>query len=449
LYDVAIYGSGFAGFSAARVALEGGLSVIVIEKGPRNDLTASVTHAGVASPWEPVQSGGFDFGVSDLREFAHVPRSFGLGGTSMLWSGKWRPLDSVDFARRNEERAWPFESAELESSVQAVSEFFGVAIKTGLTTAVPLDRCCSAGLRIVAIRVEAEPTRLKQLWTRLEANPRLTVVTDVAKTDFHLADGRIVGVDLEGLDGHRQNVQARYHVVAAGGIESARLVYQLASSATRRTRIYLGGYMDHPKGQVGRFYSPTRNLDALDALLDPTDAGHIMALGLPEQELLDNGLGNHTLFLWGRSRRQLGWKRLYSRREVRLIVNVDQFPEETNQIDLSAQNTVRWRISGETRRNLDRFLDRILPRVEGLWGKVHRVSWCNLRGAGHPAGCTPFAHAPNAFQLHPDGRLACLANAFCASSAAFPFAGSANPTLTIAALGHRIGAAISLLARCS
>jgi choline dehydrogenase-like flavoprotein len=446
-YDVAIYGSGFAGFSAARAALEDGLSVIVVEKGSRNDLTAAVINAGVASPWEPVQSGGFDFGVSDLSAFAHVPRFFGLGGTSMLWSGKWRPLDSVDFARRIGDRAWPFGPAELEPSVQAVSELFSVAIKPGLTAGPPLDRCCSAGLRIVPIRVETEPTRLTQLWARLEANPRLTIVTDVAKTRFHLADGRLVGVGLETPGGHRQDLEARYHVVAAGGIESARLVYQLASSVTGRTRTHLGGYMDHPKGEVGRLYSPSRNLDALDALLDPTDAGHMLTLGLPEQELLDNGLGNHTLFLWGRSRRQLGWKRLYSRREIRLVINVDQFPEETNQIDLSTQDTVRWRISGETRGNLDRFLDRILPRVEGLWGKIDRVSWCDLRGAGHPAGCTPFAHSPDAFQLHPDGRVACLGNAFCASSAAFPFAGSANPTLTIAALGHRIGAALSRLAR--
>jgi choline dehydrogenase-like flavoprotein len=445
LYDIAIYGSGFAGFSAARVALEDGLSVIVVEKGPRNNRTASLKHADVASSWQPVQSGGFDFGVSDLKPFAHVPRFFGLGGTSMLWSGKWRPLDSVDFARRNAERAWPFGPAEIEPSVHAVSDLFGVGIKPGLAAAAPLDRCHSAGLRIVPIRVEAEPARLAQLWARLEENPRLTVVTDVAKTHFHLAGGHIVGVGLERPGGRRQDVEARYHVVAAGGIESARLIYQLASSATGRTRTHLGGYMDHPKGAVERL--PSRNLDALDALLDPADAGYILALGLPEQELVDNVLGNHTLFLWGRSRRQLGWKRLRRWRAISLSVSVDQFPEETNQIDLSTENRVRWRTSGATRGNLDRFLDRILPRVEGLWGKIDRVSWCDLRGASHPAGCTPFAHAPDAFQLHPDGRVACLGNAFCASSAAFPFAGSANPTLTIAALGHRIGAALSRLGR--
>jgi hypothetical protein len=41
----------------------------------------------------------------------------------MLWSGKWRPLDSLDFARRNAERAWPFGPAEIEPSVQAVFGF--------------------------------------------------------------------------------------------------------------------------------------------------------------------------------------------------------------------------------------------------------------------------------------------------------------------------------------
>jgi choline dehydrogenase-like flavoprotein len=442
VYDVAIYGSGFAGFAAAYAALQNGLSVIVVEKGPRSNLAASVKHAGVASPWEPVQSGGFDFVEPELKGFSNVPRFFGLGGTSMLWAGKWRQLDAVDFARRNGKRAWPFGSTEIEPSVRAVSDLFGAAItpRPGMT---PLrHRCDSVGLRVVPIRVEPQPTRLAPLWTQLESNSLLTVVTDVAIQNFRLADGHIVEVDLAKSDGSRQDVKGRYHVIAAGGIESARLLYQLVSNATGSTRTYLGGYMDHPKGGVGHLY-PNRNLDTLDALLESTNDGCLLALSLPERELLDSGLGNHTLFLWGRSRRQLGWKRLYRRRAIRLNVNVDQFPEETNQIDLTMKDTVRWRISGETRNNLNRFLDRILPRVRDLWGMIDRASWCDLRGASHPAGCTPFAHNPDIFQLHPDGRIAGLDNAFCASSAAFPFAGSANPTLTIAALGYRIGSALT------
>jgi hypothetical protein len=76
----------------------------------------------------------------------------------MLWAGKWRPLDSVDFARRNGPRAWPFGPVEIASSVQAVSDWFGVAIKPGLAAAASLDHdCYSVGLRIVPIRVESEP----------------------------------------------------------------------------------------------------------------------------------------------------------------------------------------------------------------------------------------------------------------------------------------------------
>jgi choline dehydrogenase-like flavoprotein len=110
--------------------------------------------------------------------------------------------------------------------VQAVSDWFGVAIKPGLATAPSLDHCYSVGLRIVPIRVESEPTRLAQLWVRLEANPRLTVVAGATKTHFHLADGQIVSVGVERPGGRRRDVNARYHVVAAGGIDSARLVYQ-------------------------------------------------------------------------------------------------------------------------------------------------------------------------------------------------------------------------------
>jgi choline dehydrogenase-like flavoprotein len=45
---------------------------------------------------------------------------------------------------------------------------------------------------------------------------------------------------------------------------------------------------------------------------------------------------------------------------------------------------------------------------------------------------------PSGYQLYPDGRLNSLTNVYCVSSSAFPCGGSANPTMTIAALGNRL-----------
>jgi choline dehydrogenase-like flavoprotein len=118
-------------------------------------------------------------------------------------------------------------------------------------------------------------------------------------------------------------------------------------------------------------------------------------------------------------------------------LNAEQFPEDWNGV-VFPDGKVQWRISGDTRRDIDRFLGRIVPRIEAHFGKVSRSTWISLRGASHPAGCTPYSEAPGMGELHGDGRIEGLSNAFCVSSAAFPFSGSANPTLTVAALGNRL-----------
>src|SRR5690349_13668672 len=41
VFDLAIYGSGFAAYSVAQPAIRRGLSVLVVEKGPRDDTLAS------------------------------------------------------------------------------------------------------------------------------------------------------------------------------------------------------------------------------------------------------------------------------------------------------------------------------------------------------------------------------------------------------------------------
>ncbi|TIQ71253.1 MAG: FAD-binding protein, partial [Mesorhizobium sp.] len=124
--DVAIYGSGFAGYTMTAAALEQGQRVIVVERGPRANRQRSVDLARIRSPWELVQSGGRgggEFGPDD-----RTPRLFCLGGTSLLWAGKWRRLDAVDFCRRSASRAWPITVRDLEPFYRAAADRFGLDI---------------------------------------------------------------------------------------------------------------------------------------------------------------------------------------------------------------------------------------------------------------------------------------------------------------------------------
>ncbi|MEX1257204.1 MAG: GMC oxidoreductase [Gemmatimonadota bacterium] len=443
MFDVAVYGSGFAGFALATRLVERGKSVLVVERGPRNDLRTSAELARIRFPWEPVESGGFDFGVEALEAFANVPRFQGVGGTSMLWSGKWRTLDSVDFARRMGERGWPFDRASLEPHDEAVARRFGFSLEEEPEFEGLRHRVLSAGLRLVRIALPKSPVRLAGKWLALEETAALRLQTDAREIEFAMKSGRILSARCRGAEGHPWfEIEANTHVVAAGGIASTALVAHLVAQAGTGNRPFMGGYMDHPKGEVGQM-RPRHHLDDLELLLQADESQRLYAVTLPEEEIIAEGMGNHTIFLWSQRSGASGARRPSRSRRVQMVINAEQFPEPWNGVSCPDGNTVRWRISGETRRDVDRFLSLILPRLEAYFGPVTRARWIPLRGASHPAGCTPYSTSPAPGELHPDGRIEGIDNAFCASSSGFPFAGSANPTLTVAALADRLASRLS------
>jgi GMC oxidoreductase len=437
MYDLAVYGSGFAAYSVAAPALERGYSIVILEKGPQNDLKTSLHLARVLSPWEPVESDGVDFGTNELNRYSKVPRFIGLGGTSALWSGKWRPLDRTDFRRPRDGRCWPFDQTALKPHYRATAIRYGFTFEDDSEAQEIRLRAEAQGIRLVQIALPASPVRLFDRWNALEKSPRLRIVTNVQSVDFRIKGEAIASLLLRGEDGRAEEITARFHVVAAGGIASAELIRDLTRQATGSPVGFLRGYMDHPKGVVG-LLRPTRNLDDLNRLLSWKGGANSYALSLPEDELLEREIGNHTLFMFGRVNRYSAASALLRRSPIKLVANVDQPPEPWNGITSTNPSAVYWRISSATRRDLNNFLACIIPRIEALFGKIERNTWIELHAASHPAGCVPFSEAPSLYELHPDGRLASLSNAYCISAAAFPFAGSANPTMTVAALGDRL-----------
>jgi choline dehydrogenase-like flavoprotein len=433
MYDLAVYGSGFAGYAVAAPALEKGYRVVVVEKGPRLDFRKSVELAHIDSPWDPVES-AVSFGDPEYAAKQNPPRLIGLGGTSAVWWGRWRPLDTADFLRHGEHgRCWPFYRNELEPYYHVVSTEFDFSLEKDPALEPIRSRLADAGLRLVPTAVQ--PIRLAEKWIRLERDyPQLTILTDVRRSEFRFDNGAVGCVRLENRDGNYIEIRARQHVIAAGGIESAGLVRELHETATGEINTFLSGYMDHPKGVAGKLL-PTKRLDELGGLLL---GGHEAGLSLPEDELLECGIGNHIVFLTRRSRRNGIFPACLGSRAVTLMVHAEQVPEAWNGIDYRRPSEVRWRTSAKTRRDVDRFLRIMASRIEPLFGRVDVRSWINFRGASHPAGCTPMSSTPSGCQLHPDGRLSSVANAYCISSSAFPFAGSANPTMTVAALGYRL-----------
>ena len=114
--SVCIVGAGFAGLIAAtRLARNKKLRIIVVESGLKS-LDPSI------SALNEIDNAG------DKYDGALLGRCRGLGGTSLLWSGRLLPLSPHDTQPRPylDLEGWPFDTAELDQYGQEIEALMGV-----------------------------------------------------------------------------------------------------------------------------------------------------------------------------------------------------------------------------------------------------------------------------------------------------------------------------------
>lgn len=253
--DVCVVGGGAAGLTLAQALAAKGVSVIVLEGGgPRPTATAQALYAGeVADPLS--------------HPWLHQFRVRALGGSSRIWGGRCLPFDPIDLEARDwvPHSGWPIAYEELLKWYPAAQE----AAEAGPfdydpATALPGRPAAFApGLEAAATvttRVErfSKPT---DFWRRygedLRASPHATIALNASVTGVRLrADGGAVDhIEVVDAKGRRRKVTARRYVLAAGGLETVRLL--LASNDVKPAGIgndhdQLGrGYMSHTAATSG------------------------------------------------------------------------------------------------------------------------------------------------------------------------------------------------------
>lgn len=222
--DVAIIGAGPAGITLAHELMGAGLSVLLLEGGGK-------------AP-EPAALDTFRGSVAD--PIHHPPlalyRVRALGGTSTLWGGRCVPFDPIDFEERPHVpwSGWPLGYEEMR-------RWYRLAM-----------RYCEAGSFVFRAESGGEldddglerfspPTDFGRRYRpALARSPEVTVVLSATCTGIELAPsgGAVAGLRFATRPGHAFSVHARWTVLAAGALETARLL--LASR--------IGG------DSVGRFY---------------------------------------------------------------------------------------------------------------------------------------------------------------------------------------------------
>jgi choline dehydrogenase-like flavoprotein len=490
--DVCIVGAGAAGVTLALALAGGSDRVVVLEGGGVED--------------EPGGPGIYRV-TPDARDALTVDRDRRryFGGNTNHWFGVCRRLDDTDFEPRDwiPHSGWPIRGADLLPFYAEAERFCRVDGDGGLDgEASPHSRSAARvdpALLTGRIQRSLPVSSFGDLYRErvgAAADVQVCVHAHAVGLDTD-ADGRTVSaVRAAAADGRRIRVEAGRFVLAAGGVENARLLLASdgASPAGLGNSHDLVGrfFMEHPFLDIpvwpwaGRpdlaFYITGRpptvartwgQLVLSDAFVRrervpgqclwfPT--GETQPLGVISAARLRDGLlgrralaeplteartaiGDHRAAL------RYAWRRLRGtapREGLVLRVVMEQAPDPDNRVRLSnVRDAFGVRCAELTlpragdRRRQCRALGRAAAAL-GLDGRGIARQARLLLDAGrvdffwHHMGTTRMHADPRHGVVDADCRVHGVSNLFVAGSSVFPTSGTAGPTLTIVALALRL-----------
>ncbi|MEI4278297.1 GMC oxidoreductase [Klenkia terrae] len=220
---IAVVGSGAAGLAVAMRLEELGRPVVLVESG--GDARDGEAIAAAAPLNEGEVVGHSYRGLVDGRQ-----RS--LGGATQLWHGQCTRLRDGDLAPRPwlPHSGWPLDLAELEPWYEAAERWFELSGRGYDRARWDEHRRLSplpwSGDRLLDDFAEYAP--LPHLGDRfrqhLRTSPSLLTLVRATAVGVRVEDDRVTGVELRDAAGRELFLTAGTVVIAAGAVESARLL---------------------------------------------------------------------------------------------------------------------------------------------------------------------------------------------------------------------------------
>ena len=507
--DVCIVGAGPAGGIVAAELAEAGYDVVVLDAGPRFDpgeREGRMEDHLRPGNREPIWNMGGERDAYSASGDRHYPlnaaRVKGIGGSTLHWQGMVMRLHEQDFeldSALGVADDWPIDyddlrpyyaAAETELSVAGASDnpfappreephplpafppsysdsLFAEACESlEITThSVPNARnseptaeagaCVGYGTCKPVCPSGAKYDATRHIDRAEAAGARVLDRVPVQRLEHDDAGNRVTAAVYATPDGTEHRQEAREFVVAAGGVETPRLLLLseseqypdgLANSSGAVGRYFMdhlfagmGGTLDEPTRQKHVGFNTTESHQFYDRPDDSRSAIKLEFLNYAGPAPADVAMGADTFgdALLEEIQDAYGT-------HIAMGALVEQYPRKENRIRLDPTRTddhgnpvpdVVWSLDDRTRRAIERANEIQRSVLEELGVDVGwTVGLDNTGPAFHHMGTTRMGTDPESSVVTPQLRTHDLENLSIAGSSAFVTGGAMNPTLTIAAL---------------
>jgi choline dehydrogenase-like flavoprotein len=449
--DVCIIGAGAAGIAIACELRHTGLTVYLLETGGLDFDPASQSLTEGECAGLPMRA--FE---PDRYVTVEAGRARMFGGTTRLWSGLCIPLCPMDLEERPwiPYSGWPLTFEDLQVWYLKACEILG--LDPNLCAEVMSERTShflpglDSRYARVALWQWAWIKRFGESFRgelKAALSVRVLLHAHVVRLCTNESGTLVNHVEVRSLAGKIGRVEARTFVLAAGGIENARLLLL----SNERCRAGVGNehdlvgrfFMEHPRGRV---LSMRERPQAFDhRWIEGTERFRLgFALGPDIQR--QHHVGNCSFYFAASSESGT----------VELWFDAEQVPNPASRVCLSSERDqfdvskcrVKWQLNDVDRKTVHTAAAAFLAELRRAnlaqiqiddWVEEIGDDWAfNIHDIFHHMGTTRMADDPSRGVVSKDCQVYGIANLFVAGSSVFPTAGFANPTFTIIALALRL-----------